>query len=271
MWTFIFGVLATCLLHTSSSTDVRLQSLDVGNWTVGDCIRIEFAMEMIIHSNSSDPNQNITVTVPTTAQVKASDLSKACGNETNILRLTWTDHDPKNGTELSRDLKITFEKNETKFYGISRIEANFTYQSWNETVTIHNPDNTTENKTITLTSYFYLVADYSKDLILKTPLDRSYLCANPGEIELDTTIIIPGKTLDHLSKSKILSRAVQFDAFRDKDSPKHNYRTPLDCEYQPNDIVPIVVGCALAGLVIVVLVAYLVGRRKNRQRGYQSV
>jgi lysosomal-associated membrane protein 1/2 len=46
---------------------------------------------------------------------------------------------------------------------------------------------------------------------------------------------------------------------------------PLDCDYQPNDIVPIAVGVALAALVVLVLVAYLYGRRKSRQRGYQSV
>ena len=45
----------------------------------------------------------------------------------------------------------------------------------------------------------------------------------------------------------------------------------MDCDYKPNDIVPIAVGVALAVLVIVVLIAYLVGRRRHRQRGYLSV
>ena len=45
----------------------------------------------------------------------------------------------------------------------------------------------------------------------------------------------------------------------------------MDCEYKPNDIVPIAVGVALACLVVAVLVAYMVGRRRNRQNGYQSV
>ena len=49
------------------------------------------------------------------------------------------------------------------------------------------------------------------------------------------------------------------------------FQTPLDCTYVPNDIVPIAVGVALAVLVIVVLIAYMVGRRRNRQNGYQSV
>jgi lysosomal-associated membrane protein 1/2 len=37
------------------------------------------------------------------------------------------------------------------------------------------------------------------------------------------------------------------------------------------DIVPIAVGASLAGLVVVVLIAYLIGRRRSRARGYQSV
>jgi len=38
----------------------------------------------------------------------------------------------------------------------------------------------------------------------------------------------------------------------------------------PNNIVPIAVGAALAALVVIVLVMYLIGRRKH-QRGYQTV
>jgi len=37
------------------------------------------------------------------------------------------------------------------------------------------------------------------------------------------------------------------------------------------DVVPIAVGASLAGLVVIVLIAYLLGRRRSRARGYQSV
>jgi len=37
-----------------------------------------------------------------------------------------------------------------------------------------------------------------------------------------------------------------------------------------SNIVPIAVGAALAGLVVIVLVAYLIGRRRTK-RGYESV
>ena len=47
-----------------------------------------------------------------------------------------------------------------------------------------------------------------------------------------------------------------------------NYKTLLR---RPNDVVPIIVGCALAGMVVMVLVAYMVGRSRSRARGYMSV
>lgn len=42
-------------------------------------------------------------------------------------------------------------------------------------------------------------------------------------------------------------------------------------DVRTSDLVPIIVGCALAGLVIVVLVAYLIGRARAKRQGYASV
>ena len=43
-----------------------------------------------------------------------------------------------------------------------------------------------------------------------------------------------------------------------------------EADLRPNNIVPIAVGAALAALVVIVLVMYLIGRRRH-QRGYQTV
>ncbi|XP_038050425.1 lysosome-associated membrane glycoprotein 1-like isoform X1 [Patiria miniata] len=49
--------------------------------------------------------------------------------------------------------------------------------------------------------------------------------------------------------------------------------SPSDCaaDNDVSNIVPIAVGCALAGLVIIVLIAYLIGRSRSNRSGYQSV
>jgi len=65
---------------------------------------------------------------------------------------------------------------------------------------------------------------------------------------------------------------VQMEAFRSSENDK--FGVASDCsadDILTSDIVPIAVGCALAALVVVVLIAYLIGRRRARQRGYQSV
>lgn len=62
----------------------------------------------------------------------------------------------------------------------------------------------------------------------------------------------------------------QVEAFRN--TTNHNFSPSEECSLDGvTDIVPIAVGATLAGLVVIVLIAYLIGRRRSRARGYQSV
>ncbi|XP_073255400.1 lysosome-associated membrane glycoprotein 5-like [Porites lutea] len=54
-----------------------------------------------------------------------------------------------------------------------------------------------------------------------------------------------------------------------EDRPKSS-PSPSPTKSKNNDIVPIAVGCALAGLVLIVLIAYVIGRRKSHS-GYEKV
>ena len=49
------------------------------------------------------------------------------------------------------------------------------------------------------------------------------------------------------------------------------FQTPMDCDYMPNDVVPIAVGITLALLIVFILVFYIIGRRRQRFSGYESV
>jgi len=64
---------------------------------------------------------------------------------------------------------------------------------------------------------------------------------------------------------------VHVDSFRTtKDT---NYRQNYECQSDQdvNDMVPIAVGIALLALVVIVLIAYFIGRRRSRRLAYQSV
>lgn len=63
---------------------------------------------------------------------------------------------------------------------------------------------------------------------------------------------------------------VQFEAF--KSGHSQNFSAAKDCDSNITpDIVPIAVGISLIALIVVVLIAYIVGRRRQQARGYLNI
>lgn len=94
-----------------------------------------------------------------------------------------------------------------------------------------------------------------------TPIARSYYCTKQQTL-------IANETLPATS-AKIIMSHVQLEAFHVKTK---EFSAAKDCESSDTtDVVPIAVGVALAALVVVVLIAYLVARRRNAARGYTSM
>lgn len=67
----------------------------------------------------------------------------------------------------------------------------------------------------------------------------------------------------------VLSK-VQFEAFKSDNSDKFSAAKDCDSDITP-DIVPIAVGISLIALIVVVLIAYIVGRRRQQARGYLNI
>jgi len=97
-----------------------------------------------------------------------------------------------------------------------------------------------------------------------TSVNKSYQCHAQEKAYLN---------VDGAEETVELSmKSVQLEAFRTKSDD--SFSSAVSCAADAiltGDTVPIAVGCTLAALVVVVLMAYLFGRRKARQRGYQSV
>ncbi|KAJ8955632.1 hypothetical protein NQ318_001463 [Aromia moschata] len=96
------------------------------------------------------------------------------------------------------------------------------------------------------------------------PVDNSYKCARVQTLNL--TEPNSNVTVAYLHVSQL-----QYQPFMNK--TEHKFDSAVDCESSDTtpDVVPIVVGCVLAALVVMVLVAYLVGRRRCQARGYLSM
>lgn len=67
----------------------------------------------------------------------------------------------------------------------------------------------------------------------------------------------------------VLSK-VQFEAFKTDNSQKFSLAKDCDSNIKP-DIVPIAVGLSLIALIIIVLIAFIVGRRRSQARGYLNI
>lgn len=66
-------------------------------------------------------------------------------------------------------------------------------------------------------------------------------------------------------------RVIAFANLNSTDFPSEQQFEQCSLDARTSDIVPIIVGACLAGLVIAVLIAYLVGRARAKRQGYASV
>jgi len=235
---------------------------DTGKWVVGDCLLADFSMKFHLNLNKTALGINQTeYEVPTDAEVSGDQAN--CQNTTNVLDLSWSEEAQNDtATILTRKITATFKKAEnasSPMYGMTRFVAVFQVGKFKE-----------EGGNLTVSTVEMIYQAKSGNMVFQTPLDRSYSCKDIDLVSLNTTLRYNNKLNAAMNATDMSATNVAFDAFRPKESPK-TFRTPMDCDYKPNDIIPIAVGVALAALVVAVLVAYVVGRNRQRQRGYQSV
>jgi len=277
----ILSALLICPL-TQASEDANDTDLaaDQGNWTVHDCILVKVAAQIVLQPDQDNANTTVTMELPVSAKGKgtcevAPDPKKPDATPKQRITLSWDEEDT-NGVKLWRNITIEFSKNDTiQKYGVSKISA--VYEVKQFTVVKNSTDpvtNETTSTNVTVTSYVSMTTFMMDPWEFLVPVNRSYLCTDAGSkpmhTELHRSDEHPGDGGVKLPEAVLSAKKVQFDAFR-VGAPQGEFQISMDCTYRPNDVVPIIVGCALAGLVLMVLVAYLVGRRKSRARGYQSV
>lgn len=164
-----------------------------------------------------------------------------CGKIEQNLTLTW---ESQNKTAMN-NFTIHFVKNETeKHYSLHHLEISLAADEF---------PNAESNKTVTLV---HVAPQF------KTGLSNSYRCIK--EQQLDLTRESSNVTVGLLKVTNL-----QFQAFRGDNTTV--FGLAKDCSFDTPDIVPITVGCALAALVVIVLIAYLIGRRRSQARGYLSM
>lgn len=218
-----------------------------GNWEFNDttnatCIKIHFAVQIVIPylHKARNTTYNATVNIPPSAHVSGGDC--VSDKATENIEIQWL-----NADNAIDNIKLQFVQNVTaKNYQLQEINMNITADD------VSFPGIEDKNPII-------LIHQSSE---FTTSLLKSYKCDKEQILNL-TDVSNNGRGWIHISH-------LQLQAFGN--ATNNEFYSAIDCEPTSTpDVVPIAVGCALAILVIVVLVAYLIGRKRRQARGYLSM
>jgi len=139
---------------------------------------------------------------------------------------------------------FTFSMDKNKDVTISKIDVTYAEKDEEGVYTVSAP------VTISVQGSF-----------LKSGSDGDYYMCNNNKTLIDDE---SGITLSATN--------LKYKAFNTDNDVKFS-KSATECpeDEDTSSVVPIAVGAALAGLVVLVLIAYLIGRRRSRATGYESV
>lgn len=214
---------------------------EVGSWIYTDpktnqtCLLTQMALQLnVTYLDAANKSAYVVLDIPKSAQIE----NGSCGNETQFIVLQWGP-----ASVVKNHLQINFTLNTSDHqFALSGLSFNLVIPE------------AKSNQTIQLVN---------EQTLFKTPTDMSYHCNRAQQLNL--TSVEPNVFNSTVTVSKL-----QFEAFHNKHNAKFSIAKDCDAIDTP-DIVPIAVGCALILLIVIVLIAYLAGRRSTRSRGYLSM
>lgn len=186
-------------------------------------------------STHTTENKTANIDIPGVPNVT---VSGSCGNKSSSLGVNWPMY----------KFELFFEKFGENNWEISSMTVIIDTKNNSE---FTNP--VVDNINVSATA---------KKINVEVPQDSGYLCNDRISYSLTDDVKVD---LEHVKLQPFDVHNGNYsnnfmECGQDKPKPKGG----------DNNIVPIAVGCALAGLVLIVLIAYIIGRRKS-QRGYEKV
>jgi len=220
------------------------------------CVVVKLGATFVVpYTNTNSTVKNATLTLPSNATSNGTCMT--VDGEHQAITLNWPS--TPESTHFNH-FTMVFRKNDSKSENAEGTIGKDQYAVAEMALTVHpDPVNFPDAP-----SGQTIQARMGNAAFHPTNLNNTYTCRSEEEVHLNDTTA-PQPVVARL-------RNVQMEAFRQKTDD--SFSTASYCSADgplTSDIVPIAVGCALAALVVIVLIAYLIGRRRARQRGYQSV
>lgn len=210
---------------------------------------------------------NATVSLPFQVSEDGSAVAtedSVCGSDVDKLQVEFFPalSPPVNETESNFKWKINLEFNKT---GSNIMEQRYQLNNYALTVFFYDVLNSTEHN-VTIPHTFSKPAEVQPEWAASAKSEQKdtpngFICSQ-NQLPLNVT------------DSSLVFKKLKVVAFAHQEGNDF-VQTQLfeQCmlDVRTSDLVPIIVGACLAGLVIVVLIAYLIGRARAKRQGYASV
>lgn len=204
------------------------------NSTGGPCLRLQLrATFAVLYQLKSGANATVSVPLPDDTRV----ITGSCGNTSQTIQLEF---------QGNWRAGVTFAKQDSG-YSLSLLQLQYSLNP----ALFPNASSPGQNLTATGNQTYFTVTSGS----------GYYSCSAAENYGLNAWV-------------RLETRSLRAQAFRTNNGTDFFYGSAQVCldDTPIDNVVPIVVGASLAGLVIIVLVAYLIGRRRQSTGGgYQSV
>jgi hypothetical protein len=219
------------------TTQSPVVTFDVKDKDGKSCLTVvgEMKLEVIYKNGQETKNKTLVLVKGAKVTGKCSDLKK--GNETSSIKMSWND----------LDVTMNFIGGE-KWY-LNSLLVDIDGKAFNAT------DHLKANM---------IFSNASNDGFYQAPFNHTYSCMTEEKVKLSSVNSTQYNITMDLNN-------IKFQPFQ-SDGDVADYACPQKTDPDnSSSIVPIAVGCALAGLIVIVLLAYLIGRRRGASRGYQQV
>ncbi|KAJ8680974.1 hypothetical protein QAD02_016761 [Eretmocerus hayati] len=217
----------------------------VGKWNLtqeNETVLVQMAGQLVIsYYNSTEDKNNLTeatITIP--SQSNLTWVSGTINATDETIKISWNSSGNGNNS-----IQFSFHNN-NKTYFLKKVDVSV------------DPADLPKRVPNTVLNLVH------KEEHFNTTINKSYKCLRLQTFNLTTEAADPQVPVSHLKVSDL-----RFEAF--KKSKSTDFSDAEDCAFDTPDIVPIAVGCVLAGLVVIVLVVYLISRRRSQARGYVSM
>lgn len=231
-------------------------TMQAGNWNLTSadgmpCLRMNGAIAFNITYQKQEGNATALINLPPDAVVMPSSYCAEKGKDINTtidqqLDLGFYDNWLLS-LHFTRDPNVTHDKRDDHWM-VDRVSLSLRYENLHFHHSVKQNRDTLHND-VSEAGEGALGLFYMRN-------DRSYSCVAMQERMVVPTFII-------------LTESVQVQPFMDHPE----FLLPESCaaDMMVSDVVPIIIGAALAILIVIVLVAYLIGRARTRRQTYENI